>query len=492
MHRYEFKIDPITRIEGHLGIEVLAEKNQVIEAKTSGTLFRGLELILKNRDPRDGPRLSQRICGVCPASHAKASSLALDKAVGVSEKTPKNAKIIRALILGANFLQSHILHFYHLAILDYVDISKVVGKIAPFSPSYKGDYRLPPKLNQDLSQHYLKALEVRREAHKMLAIFGGKMPHNIGIIAGGVTEKPTEEKITNFLWRLNNIKEFIENIYLPDILVLAKYYNDYFRLGRGYQRFLAYGGLNLGEEMLFERGVLEEDKLLGLCLEEITENLKYAWYEEENNSLFNSQTKPSLDKKQAYSFIKSPRYQGKPFQVGPLARVLINYRKGKPKTKKLVDELLAELNLELKDFSSILGRHLARALEAKLVVEAMAEAVLKLNPDEPVASSYTIPEEAQAEGLTEAPRGSLGHWIVIKEKKIKNYQVITPTAWNASPKDEKENPGPMEKALIGLKIKDKENPFEVVRLVRSFDPCLACAVHLITPKGKKIGEFRVA
>ncbi|HEC69580.1 MAG TPA: nickel-dependent hydrogenase large subunit [Candidatus Omnitrophica bacterium] len=490
MHRYEFKIDPITRIEGHLGIEVIVEKDRVIEAGAKGTLFRGFEIILKGRNPLDAPRFSQRICGVCPASHSKASSLALDKALNIS-RIPKNATIIRSLILGANFLQSHILHFYHLSLLDYVDISKVVGETPPFSPSPHKNCRLPPQLNEELSKHYLQALEIRRGTHKLLALLGEKMPHNIGIVAGGVTEKVSEDKITNFLWRLNQIREFIDNVYIPNLFTLGKYYPDCFNIGRSYQRFLAYGGLNLGEEILFESGVLEEGKLFEFNSGEIREKVTSSWYRETSPSPLAAQTEPSLNKEKAYSFIKSPRYQGKPSEVGPLARLLINYSKGKYKAKDLLNKVLSELNIEFNNLSSVLGRHLARALEAKIVAEAMAEAVLKLEPAEPVITPHQIPESSQGEGLTEAPRGSLGHWVVIADKKIKNYQVITPAAWNASPKDDQENPGPLEKALEGIKIEDKENPLEIVRVVRSFDPCLACAVHLISFKGRKIGEFKV-
>ena len=204
-------IDPITRIEGHMAVEVMVDDGIVKEAKSAGTLFRGFELILEGRDPRDANRLTQRICGVCPASHATASAMCLDSAFNINDKIPDNGRIIRNLILGSNFLQSHILHFYHLTALDYVDVKETVGELHPFVPRYEGDYRLPNEINQQAVNHYLIALNIRRKSHEMLAIFGGKMPHNIGIVPGGVTEKPTEDKITNFLWRLNEIREFIDN-----------------------------------------------------------------------------------------------------------------------------------------------------------------------------------------------------------------------------------------------------------------------------------------
>ena len=249
-------IDPITRIEGHLAIEAVVDDGIVKEVKSAGTLFRGFEIILKGRDPRDASRITQRICGVCPASHAKASAMNLDSAFGLSDKIPDNGRIIRNLILGANFLQSHILHFYHLAALDYADAKEAVGELAPFVPRYEGDYRLPASVNQSAVSHYLTALNIRRQAHEMLAIFGGKMPHNIGVIAGGVTERPTEDKIIDFLWRLNEIREFIDSAYIPDVLAVAKSYDDYFAIGVGCKNLLAYGGFELTDGMLLESGTV--------------------------------------------------------------------------------------------------------------------------------------------------------------------------------------------------------------------------------------------
>ena len=221
MHKYKYTIDPITRLEGHLGIEVLVDDGEVKEAKCSGTLFRGFEIILKGRDPRDANRLTQRVCGVCPASHAKASAMCLDQAFGINKLTD-NGRIIRNLILGCNFLQSDILHFYHLAALDYVDTKAAVGHIHPFTPRYEGDYRLSKEANQQAVSNYVKALDIRRKSHELLAIFGGKMPHNVGIIPGGATEQVTEDKITNFLWRLNEIREFIDQAYLADVAAELK------------------------------------------------------------------------------------------------------------------------------------------------------------------------------------------------------------------------------------------------------------------------------
>jgi len=490
----KIKIDPITRIEGHLSIEAIVDDGVVKEANSAGTLFRGFEIILQGRDPRDANRLTQRICGVCPTAHATASALCLDEAFGLTDKIPDNAKLIRGLIFGSNFLQSHILHFYHLAALDYVDAVGAVGDLAPFVPRYEGDYRVTGEANAELTNHYLKALDIRRKCQEMLSIFGGKMPHNVGIVPGGVTEKPAEDKITNFLWRLNEIRDFIDNVYIPDVIAVAKAYGDYFEIGKGCKRLLAYGGFDLPAGRLFKSGVVSPDlQLEPFVKENITEDVKHSWYVDSSSGKNPAQgeTKPDLKKKQAYSFLKSPRYKGQVCELGPLARMVSNYVQGDETTKKLVDSVLGEFGAGVDALYSVLGRHAARALEAKLVADAMVDWLQQLKPAEPTIVESDIPEEGAGTGLTEAPRGAVGHWMTIKDKKIARYQVITPTAWNASPKDDKDQPGAVEQAIIGTKVKDKDNPFEVVRIVRAFDPCLACSVHLLDGRGSALGVFRV-
>ncbi|MBI5573919.1 MAG: nickel-dependent hydrogenase large subunit [Elusimicrobia bacterium] len=490
-------IDPVTRIEGHLKIEAIVNGGIVKEANSSGTLFRGLEIILKNRDPRDASQITQRICGVCPICHATASALALDSAFGIADKITDNGRIIRNLILGANFIQSHILHFYHLAALDFVKSPDV----PPFIPRYEGDYRLSELENSELTQHYIKALEIRRKAHEMLAIFGGKMPHNVGIISGGVTEKPTVDKITNFLWRLNELRGFIDNVYIPDVIFVAKKYSDYFQIGKGCGNYLAYGVFDLegseknylSRKRLLRSGITSTDLTYKTVdSSKITEDVKYSWYDDSQTHKYplDEETIPKKDKKDGYSWLKSPRYEGNVCEVGPLARILVNYISGDETTKKLVDSVLSEFNAKPEVLFSVLGRHAARAIESKLVADNMSNWVLQLNPDEPVFTDYQMPEEAEGMGLTEGPRGALGHWIKVKNKKIENYQCIVPTTWNASPMDDKEQPGPIEQAIIGTKIKDENNPFEIVRIIRSFDPCLACAVHLVDLRGNIIGKYR--
>jgi len=514
-------VDPLTRIEGHLKVEAIVDDGVVKEAKSCGTLFRGLELILKGRDPRDANRITQRICGVCPTTHATASSQCVDSALGIADKIPGNGRIMRNLILGSNYLQSHILHFYHLAALDYVDVAQVAdyegnnkdlksvrafidrGELGPFLPRYEGDYRLPKEANNAAVAHYVEALRIRRKAQEMLAIFGGKMPHNCATVAGGVTEQPTVDKIANFLWRLNEIREFIDNIYIPDVLAVAKVYSDYFAIGGGCKNYLAYGVFDLdGKETdltkrtrLMPQGVVSSDlKPQDVDAGKIAEDVRSSWYDDSCGGRHpaEGQTVPAPGKKNGYSWLKSPRLDGHVCEVGPLARVLVAYARGNKKVAALVDSVLGAFDAAPAALFSVLGRHAARALEAKVVAAAMADWVLELKPGEPVMADYEIPDEGTGVGMVDAPRGALGHWIQIKDKVIENYQCVVPTTWNAGPRDAQGQPGPIEQALEGTPIKDESNPFEIVRIVRSFDPCLACSVHAITPKKRLIARYRVA
>lgn len=513
-------IDPVTRIEGHLKIEAITDNGEVREARSVGTLFRGLELILLGRDPRDAQRITQRICGVCPTSHATAAALCLDSAFGIADKIPDNGRIMRNLILGAAHIADHILYFYHLAALDYVDIALVAryegnnstlnsikdfiqrGELGPFMPRYQGDYRLPDEANLEAVIHYAEAFNFRRKAQEMLSIFGGKMPHNVAIVPGGVTEVPTVDKIASFLWKLNELRDFIDNAYLPDVLAVAEAYSDCFEVGKGCGNLLSYGSYELdGKEpdlmkrrRLFRQGTVSPRLTLEeLDVSKISEEVRHSWYADATTAKHPAQgeTKPGHGKEGAYSWIKSPRYDGKVYEVGPLARVLTTYASGNVRMKSLVDSVLTRFRVSPSALYSVLGRHVARALETKFIADSMPGWLLELKPGEPAYIEQAVPEEAIGMGLIEAARGALGHWIEIRERKIANYQVITPTTWNASPRDDKGQPGPLEQALTGVKIRDEANPFEIVRVLRSFDPCLACAVHLITAKGKSLGEFRV-
>jgi len=513
-------VDPITRIEGHLKVEVITENGVVKEAQSSGVLFRGLEIILKGRDPRDAQRITQRICGVCPTSHSIAAALNLDSAFNIANKIPDNGRIVRNLILGAAHIADHILHFYHLAALDYVDVTKVAsyegndstlnsmkefiqrGELAPFVPRYEGDYRLSDQMNIEASAHYIKALEMRRKAQEMLAIFGGKMPHNMAVVPGGITEIITVDKIASFLWRLNELRDFIDNVYVPDVLAVAEAYPDYFEIGAGCGNLLSYGSFDLvgnnsdltRRERLLKQGTVSTDLKLGsLDINKIMEYVKYSWYADSSSGKHPTQgeTRPQPGKEGAYSWIKAPRYDGKVYEVGPLARMAVTYASGEPTVRNLIDSALSRFKVSPEALFSVLGRHAARALYTKYVADSMPDWLLQLKPGEPAYIDYDIPDEATGMGLVEGARGALGHWIEIKDKKIANYQCVVPSTWNLSPKDDKEQPGPVEQALIGTKIRDESNPFEIGRIVRSFDPCLACAVHIITPKGKTVGIHKI-
>ncbi|MBM3154505.1 MAG: nickel-dependent hydrogenase large subunit [Chloroflexi bacterium] len=513
-------VDPITRIEGHLKIEVTTENGVVKDAQSSGMMFRGLELILRGRDPRDAQRYTQRICGVCPTSHSIASTLNLDSAFGLAGKIPDNGRTVRNLILGAAHIADHILHFYHLTALDYVDVTKILGydgndpalnsvkefakrgELAPFVPRYEGDYRLSDKQNIAALAHYVQALEMRRKGQEMLTIFGGKMPHNMAVIPGGVTCNVTVDKIAAFLWRLNELRDFIDNVYIPDVLMVAETYSDYFGIGAGCGNLLSYGQWDLDgtnpdytkRNRLVKQGTVSTDLKPGeLDPGKIMEYVKHSWYADSSTGKHPTKgvTEPQYGKAGAYSWVKAPRYDGKVYEVGPLAGMAVSYVKGEPTVKALVDSVLGKFKASPSALFSVLGRHAARALITKFVADSMPGWLLQLKPGEPAYIDYEIPDEGMGMGLVDGARGALGHWVEIKDKKIDNYQCVVPSTWNLCPRDDKGQPGPVEQALIGTKIKDEKNPFEIGRIVRSFDPCLACAIHLITPKGKTLGVYRV-
>jgi len=513
-------IDPVTRIEGHLRIEAVVEDGVVKDARTTGNLFRGFEIILQGRDPRDAQVITQRICGVCPQSHGVAAALNLDSAFGIADKIPDNARLMRNLIQGAHIVQDHILHFYHLTALDYVNVADVAryegkdsqlnsvkdfiarGELAPFFPRYEGDYRLPPEANQQAVAHYVKAFDIRRIGHEMVSIFSGKIPHSVGIVPGGVTSAPTPDNMLAFLWKLKVLQDFIDNIYIPDVLAVAQSYPDYAEIGAGCRNLLSYGCFDLdgsspdytNRSRLFQQGIVSADfKPSGLDAGKITEHVRYSWYEDSTSGKHPSrgETRPQYKKEAAYSWTKAPRYDGKVYEVGPLARIMVNYAQGEPRVKELVDSALSQLGAAPPAMFSVLGRHLARALSAKFIAEAMEQWLMALKPGEPTFVDYELPDEAVGMGLTEAARGALGHWIEVKDKKIANYQCVVPTTWNVSPMDDNRQHGPIEQAIIGTKIKDESNPFEIVRIIRAFDPCIACSIHAVTPKGRDLGKFRV-
>ena len=467
-------VDPVTRIEGHLKVEVTVAEGKVVEARTTGGMFRGFEIILKGRDPRDASQISQRICGVCPTGHCQASVLSLDNAFGVTP--PTNGRIIRNLILGANYVQSHILHFYHLAALDYVKGPDT----SPFIPRYEGPdfYRLPKEINDAAVGQYLKALDMRMKAQEALAIFGGRMPHVQGVMVGGTSQKPNADMIVDYVWRMKEIQQFVHGTYVPTVYLVAGAYKDLFSVGTGCKNFLSTGVFPLDNEdktHLLKRGVYTDGKDYPLDPMLIREQVKYSWYEDSctNRHPFDGCTIPQYPKATGYSFIKSPRYNGKPHEVGPLARMWITNPPVSESCKKFLGKP-ASADVRVRDLGpaafSIMGRHAVRAEECAVVVDKCIEWALQLKPGVDSFKPAPVPDAAKGMGLNEAPRGSVSHWIVIKNKKIENYQVVSPTLWNAGPRDDSGVPGPMEQALVGTPVSDPQNPINVVRVVRAFDP----------------------
>jgi len=467
-------IDPVTRLEGHLKIQVTIDTvkgvQKVVDARATGTLFRGFENILVNRHPFDAQHITQRICGVCPVSHGLAAVMALDAACGVT--APANARIMRNLVLGANMVDSHILHFYHLSAPDFIN----GPNMPPWQPSWNVDRRFSDTQTTALVNNYVTALNMRRMAHEAGAIFGGRLPHPPTFIAGGFTTRPTSAGITKFKSLMNQVVSFIQNTYIPDAQALASVYSDYKRIGRGYGHLLAFGCFDLnsdGSSKLLRRGRITRGstKVQAVNLNSITEQVTRSWYSDSTDRLNPSSgvTTPvdPASKTAAYSWLKAPRYGVGAYETGALARMWVNgdYRAG----------------------ISVMDRHLARAAETLKVAQAMLTWVDQLNTGGSVAVTANIPDSAAAVGLTEAPRGALGHWLQISGGKISRYQIITPTCWNASPRDADGRRGPIERALMGTPVKDINQPVEVVRVIHSFDPCLSCAVHVMRPdEGKKI------
>jgi len=466
-------IDPVTRIEGHLEIEVTVDsvsgQQQVVDARSSGTMFRGFEIILNGRDPRDAAPYTQRICGVCPVSHAMASCRNLDNAFGVTP--PDNGRLLRNLVLGANFIQSHVLHFYHLTALDYIDTTGLLDS-APWAPRYTTPDMIGGSAAADLVNHYVAALAIRRKAHQMGAVFAGKLPCIASFVVGGCTEDVTDEKVADFRALLTEIREFIDNVYLPDTAVLGDHFPDYFQLGAGYANLLAYGAFDLdaaGSKQLINGGRYTNDAPGSVDPAQITEYVAYSWYTPDSGNLNPAQgiTQPDPDKPNAYSWCKAPRYDDKPHELGPLARMWVNgiYTNG----------------------VSVNDRTIARAIETKLIADAMDGWLDQLDPAASAYQPSEVPQQATGIGLTEAPRGALGHWMDIQDSVITRYQVVTPTAWNCSPRDDLEQLGPAESVLIGTPVADLEQPVEVLRVIHSLDPCLACAVHMVRPNDHREG-----
>lgn len=513
-------IDPITRIEGHLKIEVEVENGKVKDAWSSGTMARGFETLLQGKDPRDAPFVTSRFCGVCYSVHQLASARALDDAFGAN--VPWGGTLLRNLAMGAEYIYDHVLHFYHLSALDYIDImavanykgkdkdllavkDKIVGLVKandtfPLTPRYKPDEFCvaDPDMVISAVKHYIDALSMHAKARNMGAIFGGRTPHYQSIVVGGFTQYPDINMVARFRTMLDEQARFVNEVYVPDVLAfgtgplfpLAK-----MGLGGGHYNYLAYGALEkdpAGKDLVFPPGIIigldpKSIRVHPVAQEKITESVKYAWYKQEKpQHPYNGKQEFDLDRKGAYSFVKAPRYDGQPMEVGPLARMLV----AKDPT------LLGLVKQGVKP--GAVARHAARAIETKLVVdacykwcddllEAMTGPGFKIHDTD----HWDPPPEGMGAGFYEAPRGALGHWVKIKNKLIDNYQAVVPSTWNASPRDEKNVRGPYEESLIGVPVPDTDNPINVVRVIRSFDPCLACAIHLIDPKTNEIRKFIV-
>ncbi len=468
-------IDPVTRIEGHLKAEVVVENGKVVEAHVSGGMFRGFENILKGRDPRDSSQIVQRICGVCPTAHATASCLALDQAFKV--KVPGNGRVTRNLIFASNYLQSHILHFYHLAAQDFVQ----GPDSAPFVPRYKNsDLRLPANINSAAVDQYVEALEVRRIAHEMVAMFGGRMPHVQGMVVGGATEIPTKEKLVEYAARFKKVRAFVEEKYLPTVYTVGAAYKDLFSCGQGHKNAICYGAFPLddaGKSTAFKRGAYINGQDVAVDTTLIKEYVKYSWFDDSTTGLNyrNGKTEPKYGKAGAYSFVKAPRYNDSPAEVGPLARMWVTNPNISPTGKKMLKE---HFGLDVKKFRdlgeeaafSLMGRHVARAEETYYMLGFIERWLKEVAPGKETYAKAAIPASGEGLGLTEAPRGALLHYINIQESKIGNYQIIPATIWNASPKDDAGKRGPIEEALIGVPVADADNPVNVARLIRAFDP----------------------
>jgi [NiFe] hydrogenase large subunit len=503
-------IDPITRLEGHLRIEVEVDGGKVKDAWSTSPLFRGMEIVLKGRDPRDAYYLSQRICGVCPISHGHASTYSLEDSFGVTP--PDNARIIRNIIEGAQYVHSHILAFYHLHALDYVDVVAALeaqpkepslqrvqeklrvfvesGQLGPFGNAYWGHpaYKLPADLNLLAVAHYLEALEMQAKASQLLALFGGKFPHMMTCIPGGVTVTPDANMLGDALSRAKELKAWVDAIYIPDVLAVAPYYLDWAGIGKSHGNYLAWGVFSDStgdpKDRLLPPGAVLDGQLAleEVGPEEVAEHVQHSWYSDGPGPLNPSEgvTEPQysdLDTDAKYSWCKAPRFKGRSMEVGPLSRMLVAYLSGREKPKKLIDDTLAALGVpgQPQVLLSTLGRVAARALECKLIADAMVDWTLELaenfrNGRTDLYADYEVPRSGQGVGLWEAPRGALAHWNQIEDGKLKNYQVISPSTWNFSPRDDDGVRGPVEEALIGTPVVDPERPVEVLRVVHSYDP----------------------
>jgi Ni,Fe-hydrogenase I large subunit len=532
-------------------------------------MFRGIELILKGRDPRDAWAFAQRICGVCTTVHAIASIRAVENAIGAVP--PPNARLLRNLVIASQCVQDHVIHFYHLHALDWVDIVSALsadpaktsalaqsisdwplssttyfagiqgrvkafverGQLGPFANAYWGHpaYKLPPEANLMAVAHYLEALDWQREFIRIHAILGGKNPHLQSFLVGGMATPIDPDRqasinagsIAEMQGLVKSGLDFVTKVYIPDLLAVASFYKDWAAYGSGVGNYMVYGEYPEEEgskpRLFLPSGVIRKrdlSKIEALDTTKITEHVKHSWYEYgggDDKGLHPSQgeTKPKytgpkppyerLETAGKYSWLKSPRYDGEPMEVGPLARMLVAYGSGHPRVKELVGAVLGKLGVGPEVLFSTLGRVAARGIETQVLAEKMGDWLNELAAnmarrelriaDNSKWEPATWPAECSGAGFHEAPRGALGHWVHIKDGAIVNYQCIVPSTWNAGPRDGTGKRGPYEEALLGTPIHDPAQPIEILRTVHSFDPCIACGVHVVDARKRELARVRV-
>ncbi len=576
-------VDPVTRIEGHMRCEVNVDANNVIRnAVSTGTMWRGLEVILKNRDPRDAWAFTERICGVCTGTHALTSVRAVENALGI--EIPDNANSIRNIMQLTLQVHDHLVHFYHLHALDWVDVVSALkadpkatselaqsisswplsspgyfrdvqgrvkrfvesGQLGPFMNGYWGNpaYKLPPEANLMAVAHYLEALDFQKEIVKIHTIYGGKNPHPNWLVGGvpcainvngtGAVGAVNMERLNLVSSIIDRSIEFVNQVYIPDLLAVASFYKDWLHGGGlSATNVLSYGDIperandNSADNQLLPRGAIINGNLAEVHDVDLTdpdqvqEYVAHSWftYPDESKGLhpWDGVTEPNfelgpgtrgsrtrieqIDENAKYSWIKAPRWRGHAMEVGPLARYIIGYARGIPEFKEPVDKVLTDLGLPVTALFSTLGRTAARGLECAWAADKMRHFQDKLVANIKAGDSSTAnvdkwdpstwPKEARGVGTTEAPRGALGHWIRIRDGRIENYQAVVPTTWNGSPRDPAGNIGAFEAALMNTPLADPEQPLEILRTLHSFDPCLACSTHVMSPEGEELTRVKV-
>jgi len=565
-------IDPITRIEGHLRVEIEVNNGIITDAYSAGTMVRGIETILKGRDPRDAWAFVGRVCGVCTSTHSLTSVRTVENALGIS--VPPNAEIIRNLMANALYIQDHVVHFYVLHALDWVDVVSALkadpaeasqiaqsisswpkssvgyfsdvqkrfknfvdsGQLGIFANGYWGHsaYKLPPAVNLIAVAHYLEALEWQKEIVKVHTIFGGKNPHPNYLVGGVPCSINIEEANAVNAERLamvgklfEDAKTFVDQVYIPDLLAIASFYkSDWGAIGGGLSNYMSFGdfptnGYNNPDSFKMPRGVIlnrDLSKIHEIKADDPTQIQEYvnnSWYDyskgdktglhpwDGETKLNYTGPKPPydhLDFTQKYSWVKTPRWKGYPMEVGPLSRMLVGYASGREDYKAVIESTLKTLDVPVTALFSTLGRTAARGLETKLTCDWALEFFQQLlnnikngdsrtqNNDKWEPESW--PKTAKGIGMVEAPRGALSHFIVIEDKKIENYQLVVPTTWNASPRDPEGKRSAYEESLIGTPVADPKVPLEVLRTIHSFDPCLACAVHVYDENGTTLHDLK--